>query len=184
MSVKAQTVEDLTFTNEQNQQVDLSELAKNHRAVVLVFTSSHCSWAVKYQERLNELAREFAPKDIAFVAVNSNDPTMSQTDALARMSALSPYEFPYVKDKDQSAAQMLEANKNPEAFVLTPMSTRSVDNDPVFKVVYRGKIDDNPLEASLVKEAYLKDAIEQILSGGDPQPQNTTANGCNIKWIR
>ena len=156
------------------EEISLSDY-KEAKAIVVVFTSSHCSWALKYQPRLNELFTSFQDQGVVFMAINSNDSTMSESDAIARMRALSPYDFPYLKDVDQSVAQHFGATKNPEAFLL------AVEDGQTFRVIYQGKIDDNPLDASLVEQAYLKDAIQSFLAGQTIKEPYCEASGCKIK---
>ena len=145
---------------------------QDKKAVVVVFTSSHCAWAVKYQDRLTQLWDSFAPREVAFVAINSNDTTVSRRDAMARMSRNMAYPFPYLKDDDQAVARLFEATKTPEVFVLVPEKAR-------FKVVYQGKIDDNPLAP---QAHYLQDALEGLLAGKVPAPAFVDPTGCDIKW--
>lgn len=151
---------------------------KDKKAIVVVFTSSHCSFAVRYQERLNTIHQAFTDKPVAFLAINANDPTMNDVETIARMRAQAPYVFPYLKDVDQAVAEAFDVARNPEAFVLVPTAKDS------FRVVYRGQIDDNPLDAQLVEKHYLKDAIEAVLAGRKPEVTHTEPGGCNIKWKR
>jgi peroxiredoxin len=145
------------------------------KAIVIVFTSSNCSWATKYEERLRALRDSFDSQGVQFLAINSNDPTMSELDAVARMRQANPYNFPYVKDEDQHLAKALKVTKNPEVVVLAPRAGR-------FAVLYRGKIDDNPLDPALVKHNYLQNALKALLAGKSPEAAGTPPSGCNIKW--
>ncbi len=130
-----------------------------------------------YEERLSELQATYVTKGIAFMAINSNDPSMSDSDSEGEMARLSSYTFPYLKDEDQEVAKQFKATKTPEVIVATPVNG-------VFREVYRGKIDDNPLDASLAKNHYLEDVLKQILAGQKVSVESTEASGCNIKWLR
>ncbi|MEM6764710.1 MAG: redoxin domain-containing protein [Bacteroidota bacterium] len=174
------TVSDLTFTAGNGNKVSLSKLTDNSKVAVIIVTSSHCSWAGKYESRLSSLYQKYNKRGVTFLAVNSNDASVSTSDALARISAQSPFPFPYVKDEDQGAAKALGATKNPEAFVLT--KKRSESGQTKFDLIYMGKVDDNPLDATMAKEKYLDLAIASALKGEAPTTQKTAANGCNIKW--
>lgn len=175
-------VSDFTLEDVEGNEVSLSKLAQGKKALVVIFTSAHCSWAVKYESRFNELFDIYNDKPVSLVAINSNDPSMSQSDAVARLRVSSPFPFPYLKDSNQQVAKGLGASKNPEVFLLVPNDGGSPDQ--MFSIAYRGKIDDNPLDANLVKEHYLKNAITAILSGKEVSLKETPPNGCNIKWIR
>jgi len=49
------------------------------------------------------------------------------------------------------------------------------------KLVYKGAIDDNFRDISQVKETYLLDAIQQMVSAVDIKIKETNAKGCSIK---
>lgn len=170
------TIDGFSLKDAKAQEVSLKDFA-DQKAVVVVFTSSHCSWATKYEERLAKLHERFSEKGVAFLAINSNDASINQNDAVARMRQLSPFPFPYLKDEEQKVARMFGASRTPEVYVLLP-------KDSAFSVVYHGKIDDNPLDEASVKEAYLADAIEALLAGKAVETNETDASGCNIKWLR
>lgn len=169
------TVEDFSLTDPAGKTVKLTDY-QAQKAVVVVFTSSHCSWATQYIERLQKLHQRYGEQKVSFIAINSNDPTLSQRDTEARMQKIAKYAFPYLKDKDQAIARMFGITKNPEAVVLIP-------TEEGFKMIYRGKIDDNPLDASMVKNAFLDLAIQAALAEGEPETDTTVPNGCSIKWI-
>ena len=153
--------------------VKLSDF-NDQKLVAVVFTSSHCSWAKKYEERLKELHSNYADKGLAIIAVNSNNAAMNEMDDPSVMRTVTVFPFPYLKDEDQSVAKMFQAKKNPEVFLLKPVGSG-------FKVVYSGKIDDNPLDAKLVKQNFLNDAIDSLLQGSSPAVKHSPASGCLIK---
>ena len=152
-----------------------SEL-QDKKAIVVVFTSSDCAFSMKYQERINSLHDTYQNDQVAFVAINSNDPTLNSEDAAKRMRIQMPYKFPYIKDASQKVAESLEASRNPEAFVLVPRASGG------FEIAYRGQIDDNPLDPSFVENHYLKNAIEAVINNEVPAIKETEPTGCNIKW--
>lgn len=170
-SAYSQTIGNFTIEN-----ISLSQFS-HQKAVVLIFTSSHCKFATQYVNRLNSLHNEFNGQGVTFLAINSNDPAMSPSDSHDQMRTLSKYNFSYVKDHAQSVARMLGAQKTPEAFILKPVGGQ-------FEVVYKGIIDDNPLDESMVKNNALKIAIQQTIGGGKPTPSPTVSLGCPIKWGR
>lgn len=170
------TLSDFSLMANNKEEVSLKDFDSS-KAVVIVFTSSHCKWATMYEERLSELNETYSEKGISFIAINSNDPSLSDSDSETQMARLSHYSFPYLKDEDQSVAKQFKAVKTPEVIVATP-------KDGGFHEAYRGKIDDNPLDASLAKNHYLEDALKQILADEAVTVTTTDASGCNIKWIR
>lgn len=169
-------IDDFTLTDTRdNKKVSLKSF-ETHKAVVVIFTSSHCSFALKYPDRLNALYDEYSNKQIGFLAINSNDSTLNDSDATARMRAQSPYKFPYLKDNNQTVANKFRATRTPEVVVLQPTK------EGKFISIYRGKIDDNPLDANMVEKYFLKLALEAALSGKPMEPIETEPSGCNIRW--
>lgn len=146
------------------------------KAIVVVFTSSHCKFAIQYVNRLNQLYNTYASQGVSFLAVNSNDASMNPDDDQNAMHAKAAYMFSYVKDNDQNLAKMFGATKNPEAFILTPSNGQ-------YAVAYKGQIDDNPLDENMVRSKSLENALKQIISGQAPNTAGA-GMGCPIRIIR
>ncbi len=147
------------------------------KAVVLVFVSANCALSTNYTDRLNDLADSFLTKGIPFVAINSNDSSVSIDDSFEAMQRDQPYSFPYLKDEDQAVAKHLKVKKNPEAYILVPQ-------DSLFKVIYRGKIDNLPVntQARMLHKPFLANALQAVLQDSLPMKQQNEPLGCNIKW--
>ncbi|MEO1451324.1 MAG: redoxin domain-containing protein [Bacteroidota bacterium] len=171
---QTRTVADFSLLDGNGKPVKLSDL-KDSSLVLVIFTSSHCAWATKYEERIVSLHQTYAPKGVAFLAINANDPRMSQRDAVARMRQVTPYPFPYLKDKEQTVAKNFEVTRNPEVVLLKYVNG-------AFHVLYKGKIDDNPLDAGLVRNTFLVDAMDAALANKKIEESVTEASGCHIRW--
>jgi peroxiredoxin len=52
------------------------------RVLAIVFTCNHCPTAQAYEERLQKLHDDFAPKGVAVVAISPNDPKAVRLDEL------------------------------------------------------------------------------------------------------
>ena len=50
------------------------------------------------------------------------------------------------------------------------------------KLAYRGRIDDSWKEESKVTRHELAEALEALVSGRAPSPQQRPSMGCSIKW--
>ncbi len=48
-------------------------IVANHEATVIVFTCNTCPVAQAYEDRIIATAKEYAPRKVAFLAVNPND---------------------------------------------------------------------------------------------------------------
>lgn len=167
-------IENFALANAQGKLIELQDFA-DQQAVVVIFTSSNCSWAHSYEERIIRLHEDFISRQVAFIGINSNDPSVSLRDESSQMRAYSPFAFPYLKDSSQAIARQFKATKNPEVFVLVPEGN-------TFRVVYQGKIDDNPLDQRMVQQHFLREALEATLNGRMPLSRRTSPQGCNIRW--
>lgn len=147
---------------------------KDAKGFIVVFTCNSCPFAVKYQDRVNMLAKKYKPKGYILLAINSNDPEVQPKDSYEEMIVRAKdkgFAFPYLVDEGQKIYPQYGATKTPHVFLL--------DKNQVVK--YIGAIDDNADDANDVKKHYLEDAIASLESGKDPSPAVTKAIGCSIK---
>ncbi len=150
----------------------------NAKGYIVVFTCNHCPFAVKYEDRVNELNKKYASKGYPVVAINPNDPSQHPEDDFANMQkrALDKgFTFPYLNDDTQTIAKTYGAIKTPHVYVL-----QKEKSDLVVK--YIGAIDDNTDDAAAVKEKYVEQAVDALLAGKPVKTTSTKAIGCGIKW--
>ena len=171
------SIENFSLTNTVNNgQVALSDYS-NKKGIVVIFTSNFCPYSKLYEERIESMANEFSSKGIQFLLINPNNPQASEDDSVEEMAKKARergYKFPYLADKNQKIAASFGATKTPEAFLLKPAGGS-------FKVVYKGAIDDNPQVPTDVKSFYLKDAVNNLLSGKSNLTNYERPTGCMIK---
>lgn len=156
-------------------------LAEQSKGVIIVFMSHSCPIAESYLARLRQLQAQYAPKGFPLVAINPNNPLVSPQDSFALMKRYAQTQdlnFPYLTDQDQDLARAFGATRTPQCFVLAK------DPKGVFRLQYIGAIDDNPRDASAVKQNYLRDAVDNLLSQQAIQYSYTRASGCGIKWTQ
>lgn len=147
---------------------------KDAKGFIVVFTCNTCPFAVKYEDRVNQLARKYKSEGYILLAINPNDPEAQPDDTYDKMQAKAKakdFAFPYLVDEGQKIYPQYGATKTPHVFLL----------DKNLVVKYIGAIDDNVDDASAVKEKYLENAIAALNSGKDPSPAVTKAIGCTIK---
>lgn len=172
------TVKNFTLTSHKGEVVKLDQYAGSKAAVVVVFTGNHCVYSKKYEDRLVQMANTYQPKGIQFLLINPNNPKVNPEET-KEMNAIRAKEknfiFPYLQDVDQTVARDFGAEKQPEAYAL-------VNEGGVWKVLYSGRIDDNPLMAEKVKTNYLSAALDKILAGDKSPSENTPPSGCNIRF--
>lgn len=147
---------------------------KDAKGFIVVFTCNTCPFAVKYQDRVNALAKKYKPKGYVLLAINSNDPAVQPDDTYDKMQKKAKDEgfvFPYLVDEGGKVYPQFGATKTPHVFLL--------DKNQIVR--YIGAIDDNADDASAVKEKYLENAIAALEKGATPSPEITKAIGCTIK---
>lgn len=155
---------------------ELHELgAGGARATVVVFTCNHCPYALAWHERLIDVANEFAPRGVTMLHINPNDAERYPRDSADAMRERVQHgDFdgvPYLRDETQEVARAYDAHTTPDVFVIDAGGT----------VRYRGAPDadhDDPSQNA----AWLRAALEAVLSDGTPDPAETKPVGCSIKW--
>ena len=147
---------------------------KDAKGFIVVFTCNHCPFAVKYEDRVIELAKKYKSKEYVLLAINPNDPAAAPDDSFDKMKVRAKekgFTFPYLFDEGQKIFPQYGATKTPHVFLL----------DKNLIVKYIGAIDDNVEDASAVKEHYLENAIAALEKGQEPEVSLTKAIGCSIK---
>jgi thiol-disulfide isomerase/thioredoxin len=146
-----------------------------NRIVVVVFSCNHCPYVQAYEDRMIAFQRDYLSRDVRLVAINANNEANYPDDSFAKMrerAALRKFNFPYLRDEEQSAADAFGATHTPQFFVF--------DGERTLR--YAGKMDDNWKEPEQVKETYLRDAVEALLAGKPVAVPETFSIGCTIKW--
>jgi len=147
---------------------------KDAKGFIVVFTCNHCPFAVKYEDRVIELAKKYKSKGYILLAINPNDPAAAPDDSYELMKVRAKekgFTFPYLFDEGQKIYPQYGATKTPHVFLL----------DKNLIVKYIGAIDDNVEDASAVKEKFLENAIASLEKGQEPEVPLTKAIGCTIK---
>ncbi len=152
----------------------LNSFAPN-KILIIIFSCNHCPYVQAYEERIIAIQNDYSSKGIRIAAVNSNDDSQYEDDSFEGMikrSAFKNFNFPYLRDDEQTVAESFGASHTPEIFVF----------DGKRKLAYHGKIDDNWKEPEKVKNRYLREALDEILEGKEVSVPETFSIGCTIKW--
>ncbi len=147
----------------------------DREAVVVIFSANHCPYVRAWEDRMVALQREYAPRGVQFLVISSNDPAQYPEDGFDRMKERAQekgYNFPYLFDETQEVARAYGAQRTPEVFVF----------DRHRRLRYHGAIDDNYEDPGKVRRHYLREALEAVLAGGEPEVFETPPVGCTIKW--
>jgi peroxiredoxin len=147
------------------------------RALVVMFICNHCPYVQAVEARLIRLAREYGPRGVQLVGICSNDAVEYPDDAFDKLAARwreRGYGFPYLHDEAQEVARAFAAVCTPDIFVY----------DADRRLAYRGRIDDAWKDESKVTRRELAAALDALLAGQRPSPEQRPSMGCSIKWRR
>ena len=143
-------------------------------ATVAVFTCNHCPYALAWQERIEQVARDYAPRQVRVLAINPNDAERYPRDSFEAMkerTAREDWPMPYLRDESQAVARSFGAKTTPDVFVF----------DASGRLAYRGAPDSDYEDPGL-RAAWLRSALDAVLEGRHPEPAETQPVGCSIKW--
>jgi thiol-disulfide isomerase/thioredoxin len=173
VSVKAQVVADFSLPNAADgKTVHLRDYLK-YAGVVVIFVSYDCPYDKYYMDRIVTIAETYNGR-FPVLLINSNSDEVHAGELLKNHLLQQKITIPYLLDKNQVELKTFNARKTPECFVLKNTGQK-------FTVVYRGAIDDSPQSADDVREAYLTDAIENVLAGQRIEVAEHRPPGCSIR---
>lgn len=151
------------------------ESFKDSKYLVVFFTCNHCPYVTGSDEVTRKTAERFIPKDVAFVAINSNSKyTYEEDDFQHMVERMKKHNFPwkYLYDESQEIAFAYGALRTPHFYVF----------DEERKLVYTGRGVDSPRDTSKMTVNDLERVLEQLLSGNEISIQVNNPIGCNVKW--
>lgn len=156
-------------------EIALSDI-KSDQATVVMYLCNHCPFVKHVNPELVRLANDYQAKDVAFVAISSNDVENYPQDSPQLMKEVAEqlgYPFPYLYDEDQSVARAYQAACTPDFFIF----------DPQMKLTYRGQLDSSrPSNNIPVNGEDIRAALDAILAGEPVSQEQRPSIGCNIKW--
>jgi peroxiredoxin len=158
---------------------------KDADILVIIFTCNHCPTAQAYEERIIQLAKDYASRGIAVVAIMPNDPNAIRLDELGYTDMSDSYEemkirarekhfnFPYLYDGEtQTVAKAYGPIATPHVFIF----------DKERKLRYEGRIDNVEKPSKIPTSFDTRNAIEALLAKKEVSVQTTKVFGCSIKW--
>ena len=161
--------------------VSLADFAEK-KALLVMFLCAHCPYVVHVRPELARIARNYAGKSVALVAITANDAAQYPDDApapTAAMARAAGFTFPFLYDETQAIAKAYSAACTPDFFLF----------DAARRLVYRGQLDssrpgrgaDRPGSGAL-NGADLRAALDAVLAGQAVSAEQRPSIGCNIKW--
>jgi peroxiredoxin len=149
---------------------------QGNNATVIMFICNHCPYVKHIAHELTNIANNYIPKGISFIAINSNDITQYPDDSPENMQATAKnlaYPFPYLFDETQEVAHAYHAKCTPDFFVF----------DKNLHLVYRGQLDDSrPGSNTPVTGDSMRQALDSLLTNQPITVIQKPSIGCNIKW--
>jgi len=162
---------DLKLTALDGKAVSLSDAAKTHKAVVVMFIATKCPYSNAYNDRMRDIAAAYEKQGVLFVGINSNKTEPEdETRAHAKQHG---FTFPVAKDPGNKVADLYDAKHTPEVFIVSPDG----------RLRYHGRIDENYEEPTKVTSPDLKNALDDLLAGKPIAHAETKAFGCSIKRV-
>ena len=129
--------------------------------LVVFFTCNHCPYVQGSDETTRKTVEKFAPRGVAFAAINSNsEQTHVEDDFPHMVERMKQHKFPwvYLRDESQAAARAYGALRTPHFFVFNRDRT----------LAYTGRAVDNPKDPSKMTVNDLDNALEDAdrVTGG------------------
>ncbi|MGH3901150.1 MAG: thioredoxin family protein [Pseudonocardiaceae bacterium] len=159
-----------------NGQILASDDLAPGRPLLVMFLSNHCPYVRHIERELGALVAEYSERDVAAVAICSNDINNYPDDGavgLTEQAHRAGFTFPYLLDDTQEVALAYRGACTPDFFL----------HDAERKLVYRGEFDESrPRNDAPVTGKALRAALDLVLAGQPiPEPQ-LPSMGCGIKW--
>lgn len=174
-----QPAPDFTLTDIAGKTVKLSDLKGRH--VVLEWVNPECPYVQKHYNSANMpgLQKEFAAKQVAWLAINSTREGHSefkspqQMDAWMKQKGAAPAAT--LLDKDSKVGKLYGAVTTPHMYIIDPKGT----------LVYAGAIDDKRstrVEDVKTAKNYVRAALGETLAGKPVSTASTSPYGCTVKY--
>lgn len=158
--------------------------ARKHGLLVM-FVCVHCPYVKHVEEELGRIGRDYFGENgegpIAIAAIQSNDIEAYPADGpdgMREQAQRLGWRFPYLLDDTQEVARSYEAACTPDFFLF----------DAEMRLVYRGQLDGSrPRRGDSgngdpVTGEDLRGAMDAVIAGKRPDPEQKSSIGCNIKY--
>ncbi len=146
------------------------------KPLLVLFICNHCPFVIHIRQQLAAIGRDYLPKGIGIVAINSNDVVNHPDDAPDKMKIekeTAGYIFPYLFDESQAVAKAFKAACTPDIYLF----------DRTHLLAYRGQLDDSrPSNKMPVTGRDLRTALDALVEGRPVLAEQKPSLGCNIKW--
>lgn len=162
---------------------------RGEKGLLIAFICNHCPFVLHLIDHFAASANAWQERGLGVVAISSNDTEEFPEDGAEYMPAFARgrgFGFPYLHDGNQQVALAYEAICTPDFFLF----------DGELKLFYAGQYDSSrpkinrppvpglaPMRTDLpVTGEDLHRAVEALLAGKSPPPNQRPSAGCSIKW--
>jgi thiol-disulfide isomerase/thioredoxin len=153
--------------------------------LVIIFTCNHCPTAQAYEDRIIQLTKDYASKNVAVVAIMPNDPVSIRLDELGYTDMGDSFEEMKIraKDKQFNFPYLYDGDNEKVSLAYGPIATPHVyifDKNRILR--YSGRFDDVEKPTKSPTRQDTRIAIDELLAGKPVTVQTTKVFGCSIKW--
>ena len=153
--------------------------------LAIVFTCNHCPTAQAYEDRIIQLTRDYAPKNVAVVAIMPNDPVSINLDELGYTDMGDSFDEMKVRAKEKkfNFPYLYDGGTEKASLAYGPIATPHVfifDRKRILR--YSGRIDDMEKPTKTPTAFDTRNAIDALLAGKPVPVATTKVFGCSIKW--
>jgi peroxiredoxin len=145
------------------------------KILVIIFMCNHCPYVKAVIGRMVKIRDKYKNDDVQIIGINPNNTKAYPEDSFENMKLFAKnysMNFPYLFDETQEVAKKYEAVCTPDIYVYNEKR----------KLKYRGRIDDNWKDETMVTSKDLEKAIEILLEGKEISFEQIPSMGCSIKW--
>jgi thioredoxin-related protein len=149
--------------------------AKTAKGLLVIFSCNTCPYVKLSETRIKEISDNCLKLGIGCIIINSNEGQRTEEDsfdAMVKYAAAQKFSCFYAIDVNSKLADAFGATRTPQCFLFNSKG-----------LIYKGAIDDNVKDQSLVKTHYLKEAIDALAKNETPKLQETKSIGCTIKRV-
>lgn len=138
--------------------------------VMIHFWSTTCPFVVRYEPRIQQIARDYANKEVTVLAIDSNiNETSEEIQKVAKERGVN---YPVLVDRGSKIADDFGAITTPHVYIL--------DRDG--KLIYEGSVDDQGWsEDNPVTKNYVRDVLDALVANQPVPYSKIKTFGCTVK---
>ena len=146
---------------------EFAQTSANKKPQVLIFISAKCPCIYSHQETFKACINAYKDKiDFITIFIDKNDDTEEIQDMLKNLG----WKVKYVVDKQKFYTKTYHPKATTDCVFVSASG----------EILYKGAVDDSPLNMGQVLNFYVKDAIEDFLNHKPVKVKEGKSFGCTI----